>query len=90
MELTAGTKRGSYEVLPQIDAGGMGEVHQAHDSKLGRDVAIKVVPEKFTRYPDPNDCHASNAKPEDQKAQNQVIFLENFVDEVRRNAPIGK
>jgi serine/threonine protein kinase len=80
MELTAGTKRGSYEVLAQIDAGGMGEVHQAHDSKLGGDVAIKVAPEKFTR--DPDDCHASNAKPEDQKAQNQVIFLENFVDEV--------
>jgi hypothetical protein len=38
MALAAGTKLGSYEVLAQIGAGGMGEVYQAHDTKLGRDV----------------------------------------------------
>ena len=43
--LTAGTRLGSYEVVAQIGAGGMGEVYQAHDTKLGRDVAIKVLPE---------------------------------------------
>jgi eukaryotic-like serine/threonine-protein kinase len=43
----AGTKLGSYEVLSQIGAGGMGEVYQAHDTKLGRDVAIKVLLEAF-------------------------------------------
>ena len=42
MALTTGTKLGSYEVAAQIGAGGMGEVYQAHDAKLGRDVAIKV------------------------------------------------
>src|SRR6202140_3227521 len=47
MTLATGTKLGSYEVLAQIGAGGMGEVYQAHDSKLGRDVAIKVLPEAF-------------------------------------------
>jgi serine/threonine protein kinase len=47
MALTTGTKLGSYEVLAQIGAGGMGEVYQAHDTKLGRDVAIKVLPEAF-------------------------------------------
>src|ERR1035437_1298791 len=47
MALSAGTKLGSYEVLSQIGAGGMGEVYQAHDTKLGRDVAIKVLPEAF-------------------------------------------
>ena len=45
MALSAGTHLGSYEVLSQIGAGGMGEVYQAHDTKLGRDVAIKVLPE---------------------------------------------
>src|ERR1700692_1862515 len=52
MALTAGTKLGSYEVLTQIGAGGMGEVYQAHDTKLGRDVAIKVLPEAFAHDPE--------------------------------------
>jgi serine/threonine protein kinase len=47
MTIAAGTRLGSYEVLAQIGAGGMGEVYQAHDTKLGRDVAIKVLPEAF-------------------------------------------
>src|ERR1700735_3284722 len=52
MALTPGTKLNSYEVLSQIGAGGMGEVYQAHDTKLGRDVAIKVLPEAFAHDPD--------------------------------------
>jgi Tol biopolymer transport system component len=47
MALATGTCLGSYEVVAQIGAGGMGEVYQAHDNKLGRDVAIKVLPEAF-------------------------------------------
>jgi len=52
MTLIAGTKLGSYEVAAQIGAGGMGEVYQAHDTKLGRDVAIKVLPEEFAHDPE--------------------------------------
>ena len=52
MALAAGTKLGSYEVVSQIGAGGMGEVYQAHDTKLGRDVAIKVLPEAFAHDAD--------------------------------------
>jgi len=44
MTLAAGTRLGPYEVLGPIGAGGMGEVYRARDSRLGRDVAIKVLP----------------------------------------------
>ena len=47
MTIAAGTKLGSYEITGAIGAGGMGEVYQAQDTKLGRDVAIKVLPEAF-------------------------------------------
>jgi eukaryotic-like serine/threonine-protein kinase len=52
MPISAGTRLGSYELLAQIGAGGMGEVYQAHDTKLGRDVAIKVLPEAFAHDSD--------------------------------------
>ena len=47
MQIKAGTTLGSYTVIGPIGAGGMGEVYKARDSKLDRDVAIKVLPESF-------------------------------------------
>jgi eukaryotic-like serine/threonine-protein kinase len=52
MPISTGTRLGSYEVAAPIGAGGMGEVYQAHDTKLGRDVAIKVLPEAFAHDPE--------------------------------------
>src|SRR5712692_1307620 len=51
MPLPAGTRLGPYEILSQIGAGGMGEVYRATDTKLKRDVALKVLPEAFARDP---------------------------------------
>src|SRR5262249_33667979 len=48
MSLSEGEKLGPYEVVALIGKGGMGEVHRARDSRLGRDVAIKVSSERFT------------------------------------------
>jgi len=47
MALSPGTRLGHYEVVAPLGAGGMGEVYRARDSRLNRDVAIKVLPEKF-------------------------------------------
>ena len=49
MSLIAGTKLGPYEILSRIGAGGMGEVYRAKDARLGREVAIKVLPAYFCR-----------------------------------------
>ncbi|MDX1383229.1 MAG: serine/threonine-protein kinase, partial [Thermoanaerobaculia bacterium] len=52
MPLDAGSKLGSYEVVSALGAGGMGEVYRARDPKLGRDVAIKLLPEGLAADPD--------------------------------------
>jgi serine/threonine protein kinase len=52
MTLSTGTRLGPYEILAPLGAGGMGEVYRARDTRLGRDVAIKVLPEGVARSPE--------------------------------------
>jgi len=62
MAVVAGQKIGPYEVAGQIGAGGMGEVYRARDPRLGRDVAIKVLPPSFSSDPDRLQRFAQEAR----------------------------
>ncbi len=53
MTLSPGTRLGRYDVTALLGEGGMGEVYQARDTTLDRDVALKVLPEAFTSDPGP-------------------------------------
>ena len=50
--LIAGTRVGPYEIVSWLGAGGMGEVYRARDTKLGREVALKTLPEDLARQPE--------------------------------------
>src|SRR5213076_1736627 len=52
MPLGPGVRLGPYEIVSALGAGGMGEVYRARDSKLGRDVALKIISETFALDPD--------------------------------------
>src|SRR5437773_5457480 len=52
MLLDPGTRLGPYEILSPLGAGGMGEVYRAKDTRLGREVAIKVLPEHLIAEPE--------------------------------------
>jgi Serine/threonine protein kinase len=60
--IRAGTRLGNYEVLASLGAGGMGEVYRARDSRLGREVAIKVLPGEMANDRDALDRFEREAR----------------------------
>jgi len=52
MTLAPGTRLGPYEIATPLGAGGMGEVYRARDTRLGRDVAVKVLPQHLSAHPE--------------------------------------
>lgn len=77
-----------YRITAKIGAGGMGEVCRATDSKLGREVALKVLPEAFAADEQPMQRFRREAQGEEKR--DKITMIENFFDELRRIAPPSK
>jgi len=76
MSLIAGTQLGPYEILSPLGAGGMGEVYRARDTRLGRDVAVKVLPASFSK--DPERLHRFEQEARATSALNHPNILAIF------------
>jgi serine/threonine protein kinase len=69
--LAPGTRLGPYEIAAQIGVGGMGEVWCATDTNLGRQVAIKILPDAFAHDPTPDS----------------LIVVQHWFEELKRRVP---
>jgi serine/threonine protein kinase len=78
MGLASGTKIGPYEVLSPLGAGGMGEVYRARDSRLEREVAIKVLPETFAADPDRLRRFEQEARAASQLNHPNIVVVHDF------------
>jgi serine/threonine-protein kinase len=81
VRLTAGTRLGAYEVIEPIGAGGMGEVYRAHDTRVGRDVAIKVLPQRLSRDDEARARFEREAKAVAAISHPNVLALYEFEQE---------
>ena len=73
--ITTGTKFGPYEVLSQLGAGGIGEVYRARDTRLGRDVAIKVLSGHFVSSPNLKERFEREARTISQLSHSNICHL---------------
>jgi Tol biopolymer transport system component len=76
MQLVAGSRLSSYEIIASLGAGGMGEVYRARDAALKRDVAIKVLPEDWSR--DPERLHRFELEAQSTAALNHPNIVSIF------------
>src|SRR6202047_5106961 len=75
MTLSAGTRLGPYEILSPLGAGGMGEVYRARDTRLGRDVAVKVLPSHLSENPELKQRFEREAKAISQLTHPHICTL---------------
>jgi serine/threonine protein kinase len=78
MTLSPGFRLGPYEILSPLGAGGMGEVYRAHDSKLDRHVAIKVLPESVAADPDKLERFEREAKAIAALSHPNILAIHDF------------
>src|SRR5712691_11895375 len=75
MTLPGGTRLGPYEILSPLGAGGMGEVYRARDTRLGRDVAVKVLPPHLSESPELKQRFEQEAKAISQLTHPHICTL---------------
>ena len=80
MTLTAGTKLGPYEIQSPLGAGGMGEVYRARDTRLNRDVAIKVLPEHLSQNAELRERFEREARAISQLSHPHICVLHDIGD----------
>src|SRR4029434_6254488 len=78
MTLSAGTRLGPYEILAPIGAGGMGEVYRARDTKLDREVAVKVLPSQLTANADALARFEREAKAVASLSHPNILAIHDF------------
>ncbi len=78
MSLTAGARLGPYEILAPLGMGGMGEVYRARDTKLGREVAIKVLPDRLVSDPDSLERFEREAKAVAALSHPNILAIHDF------------
>ena len=78
MPLQPGTRLGNYEVLSELGSGGMGEVYKARDLKLGREVAMKVLPQEMA-----SDTDRLRRFEQEARAASALRFLHTSRDSMR-------
>ena len=81
MALTPGTRLGPYEILSALGAGGMGEVYRAWDPRLGRDVAVKVLPERLVADPDAMTRFHREARAVAALSHPNIVAIHDFGDQ---------
>lgn len=78
MNLQPGSKIGPFEIVAPLGAGGMGEVYRARDTRLGRDVAVKILPEKFDTGPEARARFEREAKAVAALSHPNILALHDF------------
>src|SRR6186713_2238976 len=81
MPLTAGTRIGPFEILAPLGAGGMGEVWRASDSRLGREVAIKILPSHLAADADALSRFEREARSVAALSHPNILALHDFAEQ---------